>query len=183
MIIFLTEELSIKPVLQRVMTVLSPEGIEGVDWIVISYRGKADLRSNIKQKMQSWDYGSPHFVILRGTDGGDCRAIKQDLLDIAAQTGKPHHVRIVCQELEAWFIGDLSAVEFAFPESHASAYTAKARFRNPDSVEAASRWIEGITGSAAKVSRANQIAPHMDIESNCSRSFQVLISTIRAQLN
>jgi hypothetical protein len=183
MIIFLTEEPSIKPVLQRVMFVLSPEGIEGMDWIVISHQGKADLRSKLRQKMQSWHYGSPHFVILRDNDGGDCQANKQDLLDLAAQTGKPHHVRIVCQELEAWFIGDLAAVELAFPESRATQYEHAARFRSPDKVQGASNLIEEITGSAAKVGRANQIAPHMELKGNRSPSFQVLISTIQAQLN
>lgn len=167
-----------EPVLRKMLSDRWPGSIEGSDWIIITHSGKADLQTNLIRKMRSWSFNDPYFIILRDNDGGDCRAIKHDLLNRAEQAGKPHSVRIVCQELEAWFLGDLAAVGAAFPGSKATQRQTKSNARNPDVFPNASQLIEQLTGSAAKVGRAQIIAQHLNISANRSPSFRLLVSTI-----
>lgn len=179
MIVFLTEEASMTPVLKKVMQVIRPESIEGLDWIIISHRGKADLAQSLVRKMREWNYRNPHFLILHDNDRGDCYQLKEKLLQLASQANKPYHVRIVCQELEAWFIGDLHAVERAFPSSSATNQAGREPFRNPDFVTQPSEVITKFTGTTAKVGRAEKISNFLNLETNRSPSFQLLISTIK----
>lgn len=180
MIVFLTEEQSMTSVIKKVMAELCPNASEGFHWQIISHQGKADLESNLVKKMTSWSYNSPHFIILRDNDGGNCRTLKKRISGRASTTGKPHHVRLVCQELEAWFIGDLPAVEQAYPNSNARSYATRTPYRTPDSPTNASQLIEQITGTRAKVGRAEKIAPHLDLSNNRSHSFNILLSTLKA---
>lgn len=174
MIVFLTEESSVEPVLRKLTHELAPTAIEGVDWQVISFQGKADLKKHFTKKMQGWSYGNPHFIILRDNDGSDCIKLKQNLTDQASVTGKPFNIRIVCQELEAWFIGDFNAVEQAYPSSKASNLREKSKYKNPDLVNNASEELKKIVGVNAKVGRAEKIAPFLNIQNNTSHSFNVL---------
>ena len=180
MLVFLTEESSMSPVLRRVMVELWPDAHEGLDWQIIAHQGKADLEANLERKMRAWNYNTPHFIILRDNDGGDCRALKARLLQRASTSGKPHHVRIVCQELEAWFLGDLAAIEAAYPASLATAQQNRGPFRAPDNPPNAAQLTTQRTGTAAKVGRAALIAPHLDLDANASPSFNLLLSTLRA---
>lgn len=166
------------PVLRRLLQDHWPEATEGLHRQIIAHQGKADLESNMARKMGSWNYNSPHFIILRDNDGGDCKALKARLLGLAAPTGKPHHVRIVCQELEAWFLGDLAAVEAAYPESNATSFQHRNPYRSPDHPNNASQLIEDLTKTRGKVTRAEQISLHLDITANRSSSFQVLVRTL-----
>ena len=178
MLVFLTEEQSMTPVLRKLLAGLWPSALEGLHWHIIHHQGKADLESNLVDKMRSWNYNSPHFIILRDNDGGDCQALKNRLLDLATSTSKPHHIRIVCQELEAWFLGDLEAVEAAFPKSDATSYQNRNPYRFPDKPTHPSQLIAELTGTSAKVGRAEEIAPHLNSETNRSPSFQVLRRTL-----
>ena len=179
MLVFLTEEASISPVIRKLIHDLWPAAIEGLNWQIVAHQGKADLEANMVKKMKSWNYNSPHFIILRDNDGGDCRVLKQRLLTLVCGTGKPSHIRIVCQELEAWFLGDLAAVEAAYPLSRASAQQNRNPYRTPDVPTNASQLLDVLTGSTAKVGRSEQIAPHLDIHSNLSASFQMLVNLLR----
>ena len=58
-----------------------PNRIEGVDWHVITFEGKADLEKNAVSKMRAWSYNDPHFIYLRDSDGADCRALKSRLVE------------------------------------------------------------------------------------------------------
>jgi hypothetical protein len=80
------------------------DAIEGIDWLIISFQGKADLEKQFPHRIKSWNYNSPHFIILRDNDGGDCLVLKEKLSARARETGKPFSIRIVCQGLESWFI-------------------------------------------------------------------------------
>lgn len=87
MIVFLAEEESMKVTLERLIARCWPSKVQGVDWIALSFQGKNDLEKNIAPKMKSWNYGTPHFVILRDQDGSDCKFLKTKLCEIAAKGG------------------------------------------------------------------------------------------------
>jgi Domain of unknown function (DUF4276) len=180
MIIILTEERSMEETIRSLVNRHRPNFAEGLDWFVFSYNGKSDLERNIVTRMRHWNYGEPQFLILRDADGGDCQRIKQDLSALADPCGKPYKIRIVCQELESWFLGDSVAVRSAYPRSRFS--NEAAAYRNPDQLGNAAEELARLTGDRTKVGRARLIAPHLSPDRNCSRSFQVFFETLTAGL-
>lgn len=180
MIVILSEERSMRDTLVPLITRLHPNLVEGIHWQIIHFQGKADLEKNFPRKMAAWSHLSPHFLILRDNDGGDCQSLKTRLSERAATTGKPFHIRIVCQELESWLLGDLNAVETAFPGSRASSFSGKAKFRDPDKLTNASDELARLTSVSGKTSRAHAIAKHLQPEFNRSKSFQVFLSTFNS---
>ena len=177
MIVILTEEASMQACLEIVIPQLWPDSVLGVDWIVLSFHGKSDLKKSIPKKMRRWNYRNPHFVILGDNDGRDCRALKQELCDIANKGRKPFHVRIVCQELESWLLGDLAAIKQAY--SKAAIPKNKAKFRKPDKLGNASQELDRLIQAHAKTGRARKIAKHLDFGGNGSGSFQLFVQTMQ----
>ena len=175
MIVLLTEEPSMKECLETIIPKLWPSSMRGTDWLVLSFQGKNDLERSIPQKMKTWNYGNPHFIILRDNDGGDCSVLKQKLCDIANQFPKPFHVRIVCQELESWLLGDLEAIRRAYPKA---TVREKAKFRKPDKLTNASQELGRLINVHAKIDRAKNISQSFDFTKNKSESFHVFINTL-----
>ena len=149
---------------------------EGADWLVLSFQGKSDLKRSIPKKMKGWNYGNPHFIILQDNDGGDCIATKQELCNIADSCEKSFHVRIVCQELESWLLGDLEAIRRAYPQAKVQA---RAKFRKPDKLRNASQELGRLINVQAKVQRAKIISQQLDLTKNKSESFNVFIKTLQ----
>lgn len=177
MIVILTEEASMQACLEIVIPKLWTDSVLGVDWIVLSFQGKSDLKKSIPKKMRGWNYRNPHFVILGDNDGRDCRALKQELCDKANEGRKPFHVRIVCQELESWLLGDLAAIKQAYPK--AAIPKNKAKFRKPDKLGNASQELDRMIQARAKTGRAKKIAKHLDFGGNGSVSFQFFVQTMQ----
>jgi hypothetical protein len=180
MIVFLTEEPSMRLTVEALLAGRFPAKIRAVDWMVIEYEGKSDLENNIARKLRSWTYGNPHFVILRDADGQDCIALKRRIEAIAVGSGGRFTVRIVCQELEAWFLGDSEAVSEAYPGTRFS--SAGAKFREPDRLNNASQVLHELTSDRSKPRRAARIAPHLEPGRNRSHSFQVFFRTLQQHL-
>ena len=176
MIVLLTEEKSIAECLKIIIPQLWPGSTEGVDWSVLSFQGKSDLKKSIPKKMRGWNYGNPHFVILQDNDGGDCIAVKRELYNISYQHSEFFHVRIVCQELESWLLGDLEAIRQACPQKKIQN---RAKFRNPDNLGNASQELERLINTKAKIQRATKISQHFDLTKNKSKSFNVFIRTLK----
>ncbi len=166
--------------LQGLLGTQFPELIEGLHWFVIDFNGKSDLEKNFPDRMRKWNYGNPLFVILRDNDGSDCGILKRRLEKLALASGKPFKVRVVCQELESWFLGDNQAVMAAYPECHFSNATAK--YRSPDKMTNASQDLATLTGEVSKVAKAELIAPNLEPARNVSRSFQVFFQTLQQHL-
>jgi len=175
MIVVLTEEQSMRVALRTLFEAQWPERLHGVDWHIISFQGKADLERRMAEKMRAWNYADPHFVILRDNDGGDCRALKQKIRADVENGGKPHHIRIVCQELESWFIGDLAAVAAAYPNRSVRAGAGK--YRDPDRLNNAAQELADLVGERGKVGRAERIAQHLQPGRNRSTSFRIAYRT------
>jgi hypothetical protein len=180
MIVIFTEEKSMKATLEELIGRFFPHSKEGTNWFCIPFNGKSDLETNFPLKMKRWP-GRPFFIILRDNDSGDCQKRKSHLTQLALPTQKNFKVRIVCQELESWFLGDAQAVKAAYPQSEN--FAEKAKYRNPDNPRIKpSEELANITGNSLKVSRASSIARHMDPETNTSASFRVFFKTLRAHL-
>jgi hypothetical protein len=176
MVVFMTEEMSMAVTLRGLLGRLYPELQEGEGFFIQSFNGKSDLEKNIPRRMRNWNYGEPTFVILRDADGGDCLTTKKHLVQLAKTSGKPFKIRIVCQQLESWFLGDGEAVQAAFPRTKISNETRK--YREPDRLTNASDELGRVTGDFSKVARARLIVPHLIEGRNRSGSFRVFYRTL-----
>ena len=110
-IIFLLEERSMQGMLEVLLPKIIPEEII---FKCIPHEGKSDLEKSIPRKLKAWNTKKTKFVILRDQDSGDCYKTKQGILALCKKANKSDVlVRIVCHEMESWFLGDLNAVERA----------------------------------------------------------------------
>ena len=131
-------------------------------------------------------------VVVVDLDDKDCLVFKQELLDILNDCNpQPTTLfRIAIEEGEAWLLGDRNAVKAAYPHAKEQVLNAYEQDsicgtweKLADAVyPGGSQKLKQLgwphTGQA-KYKWANNIAPHLDVESNQSRSFQVFRNGIR----
>jgi hypothetical protein len=174
-LVILTEEPSMKTTLEHVLCKL---GIDLSGVRILAHQGKSDLEKSIPLKLKAWLDPEARFLILRDNDRGDCRLRKSNLLDIVAKTGRADKtlVRIVCQELEAWFLGDPLALE-------AAGYLKPGRRpafckRDPDTIDYPVEELKKLRAGYGKGTGAAAISPHLDLATNASASFRATVAAI-----
>lgn len=189
---FLIEESSAEIVLNEIIPrIIGDE----TTFKIHDFRGKSNLIKNLPNRMKGYGNIIKHqeglrIVILIDKDKQNCQELKQILEEIAAQAGlttpstsKSFKVlnRIVVEELEAWFFGDVKALREAYPKVPESLANRRS-YRIPDEIKGGT-WeaLERILSSAGyyekgfmpKTEVARNIAPFMEPEINSSKSFQV----------
>jgi hypothetical protein len=176
-LVFMLEEPSAKSVLDIILPMLLPPE---VTFQTIPHRGKDDLRRSLPRKLRSWLAPDTHFVVLHDQDSNSCETLKEDLQTICQQTGRYDViVRIACRELEAWYFGDLEAVERAFPGNRLQQLAEKREYRDPDNIVKPSSALERLVPGFQKGFASKTIPHHMHMERNRSRSFQVFVEAVR----
>jgi hypothetical protein len=176
-LVFLLEEPSMRELLKILLPKLLPETVE---FQLIAHKGKQHLEKAIPYKLRRWQAPHIHFVIVRDKNSDDCIILKQRLKQLCQQAGQPNAlIRIVCHELESWFLGDLAAVEKAFNLKGLAKQQNKKKYRDPDQLANASEELQKLVKNYKKVSGACAIAPHIDLANNRSHSFQVFISGVQ----
>ncbi len=124
-IVFLLEESSMKEFLDVFLPRLLPPGIE---FKTIPHEGKQDLEKSIPRKLRAWRETGVRFIIVRNLDGANYLRVKEELCRICMKAGRRDSlVRIACNELESWFLGDLTAVALAFNKPSISPVTKKSK--------------------------------------------------------
>ena len=135
---------------------------------------------------------SSAVVVVVDADDKDCIAFKQELLGVLnACNPRPNTLfRIAVEEGEAWLLGDRAAVKSAYPNAKDAVLNGYVQ----DSVcgtwevladavhSGGSQLLKKLGYPAAGVAKcdwAGEIAPHMDIDSNGSMSFQVFRDGVR----
>ena len=81
--------------------------------------------------------------------------------------------------MEAWYCGDLDAVEKAFPLFKAKQYENKRKFKNPDAINQPGDQLKRIVSGFSKGIAAREVPRHMNIDNNASTSFNHLISGLQ----
>lgn len=176
-LVILTEEPSMKATLEHLLPKL---GIDLSDVTIVAHQGKSDLEASIPKKLRAWQTPGARFLILRDNDRGDCTARKAHIHGLIAPTGKAAQckIRIVCQELEAWFLADVPAlVKAGYVESGKSPSYTKG---DPDLIDYPVHMMEKLRSGYGKISGAHAIAPHLDPENVRSASFRNTVQAIRA---
>ena len=177
-IIFMTEEESMGKTLRELLPRLFPDFREYEHWVIIDHNGKSDLEGSYPKKIYAWREPGVRFIILRDNDGSDCRRLKKKLIAKVPRNPPPYLVRIVCQELESWFLGDLGAVAAAYPPAAKHTSFKKLSKTNPDTLTNAAELLTKLTGTGAKRARAVEIARKMRRARNRSQSFNVFINGV-----
>lgn len=188
---FLVEDLST----QEACTILLPSLLpSGTEYEIRSFRGKQDLLAKLPDRLkgyQSWIPQDWRIVVLIDRDNENCQDLKSKLEDISQQAGfitktacvegQTFQVlnRIMIEELEAWFFGDVEAICHAYA-GVSSSLAQKAKYRDPDAIyggtwESLQRELQRVgyfKGGLDKVKAAREIAQFMNPEVNRSPSFQ-----------
>jgi hypothetical protein len=175
-LIFLVEEDSMKVLLDGLL----PRLIPGLAFLCVPHDGKQDLEKSIPRKLKAWREPGVCFVVVRDNDGGDCLALKGRLVTLCQAGGRPDTlVRVVCQELEAWYLGDPAALATAFEDDRLPEIGSKARYRQPDDVAQPGKALQQLVPSFQKVGGARAMALHLSAEANASRSFHAFVTGVR----
>jgi hypothetical protein len=145
------------------------------------FEGRQDLEKQMPNKLRGYLNPRARFIVMRDQDQADCRKVKRSLAALCTRAGRPQTtVRIACRELEAFYLGDLHAVEKGLNISGLAGKQNKARFREPDRLVHPSYELQKLTGNRyQKVAGSRAIAPHLNLQAPRSRSFHHLIRAIR----
>ncbi|MEW5722966.1 MAG: DUF4276 family protein [Thermodesulfobacteriota bacterium] len=191
-----------EPSVEEALKILIPKitGAE-VSFSIHAHQGKPDLLAKLGSKLNAYKKWLPadhKILVLVDLDREDCRELKGRLEEAAARAGFVTKTasggrsvfqvlnRIAIEELEAWFFGDVSAINQAYPRARPQ-LGLTAKYRDPDAIkggtwEALERELQRAghhRGRLAKITAARDIAGRMDPDSNRSRSFQVFRDGLR----
>lgn len=171
-LLFLLEEESCKECLNNILPRILPPHIE---FICVAHTGKSDLQRSIPIKLKGWNEPNAKFIIVHDQDNHNCIDLKNKLKDLCLVSQKEVLIRIVCTELESWYLGDLEALEQAYGGNICTDKNIH-KFRNPDSIINSKEKLKEVTQNKYQpVSGSRQISTYMDIRKNKSSSFQIFV--------
>ncbi len=176
----LTEEPSMQAVLENILPkIVSSNWALGHNYFIRAHEGKSDLQKSIPRKIKVFShYHEPAgIIIIHDQDANDCKVLKRKLSDMCVQNGDcPVLVRIACRELEAWFLGDMQAIQTAYPRFKMEKFVRKDKFRNPDNLNAAEE-LKNILPEFQKIASAKAISKYLSLQTddNKSESFRQFI--------
>ena len=178
------EEPSIALVLNKIL----PKVIPGnTNFRVYAHQGKQDLERALKTTAPSISKTpGARIIISRDQDAEDCVAVKEKLHELVVNKIRcPFKIRIVCKELESWFLGDLNAVESAYPRFRSELILNRAELLNVDLITKPSSKLLAIIPNyqkreyLPKIETAERIAPFLDVDNNKSTSFNNMLKAIK----
>ncbi|MEG4852537.1 DUF4276 family protein [Microcoleus sp. B5-D4] len=196
------EEASLESALTQLLPKILPST---VTYKIHAFRGKTDLLAKLPNRLKGYQAWLPpdwKIVILIDEDREDCLKLKQQLEIMAISSGlitksscqkdKSFQVlnRIVVEELEAWFFGDVEAIRQAYPKVSPNLANQK-KYREPDAIkggtwEALERVLRNAgyhQGGLEKYKASSEISKYMNPESNLSKSFKVFYQGLLEIIN
>ena len=190
---FLVEEVSTEIALKEIV----PKIIGNVHTFKIhNFQNKDRLLKRLPERMKAYAnfiHDDWRIVVLVDEDRSDCQELKKKLCHASSiVTQKKGNIvlhRIVVEELESWFIGDVAAIRAEYEKIPVS-LSQQAKFRNPDAIKGGT-WEEldkilkkyGYETGLQKMDFAQKVSPHMDVENSQSRSFQVFRDGLRRMIS
>lgn len=87
-------------------------------------------------------------------------------------------IRVACQELEAWYLGEPDALAEAVGKESLREIGSRARFRRPDAVPYPAAEFAKLIPQYQKISGSRALADHLTRERNCSPSFQAMMNGV-----
>lgn len=162
-----------------------------MDFQIYSHQGKQDLEKALRTTLPAISkIPGSKILVTRDQDSSDCKVLKQHLLQIIdSNCHCDFLVRIVCRELESWYLGDMQAIEKAYPRFKSKQYRNKAEYKNVDKLHSPNRELLKIIPEYSKITylpkleTAENISPFLNLETNRSESFNQTISAILKLVN
>lgn len=121
------------------------------------------------------------FLVTRDNDGADCIALKARLIELIPLPFRQRvRVRLVMQELESWYLGDLSSVAAAglVDPGKAEKLDRKRIYRDPDLLNNAAQQFMKVAGKRGKIEAAKKIGAVLRLQNNRSASFNHFLSSL-----
>ena len=181
----LTEEPSIKNIFEVVLPQVLPQNMA---FRILIHQGKKDLEKTLAEKITSLSkIKGAKILITIDQDTNDCKQLKQKLTGLIGKNCScDYKIRIVCKELESWLLGDLSAIEKAFPRFRSMSFLKKTQMRDVDKIKGKpSDFLLSIIPDykdrkkLPKLEFSKKIAPFLDIANNSSVSFNHTMDAIK----
>lgn len=179
-VVFLLEEPSMKVFLAECLPRWVPGWREGEHFLLIKHEGKSDLDRSIPIKLKAWREPGVRFVILRDNDGATCTEVKGRLLDLCADSGRAAKVRLVCQELEGWYLADEMALREAYPAHEKAIRRLSKRFSDPDRCQKPSVELARAVPEFQKQDAARRLGLRLAPDRSRSSSCRVFSRTVAA---
>ena len=198
---FLLEEYSAEVALKHILPKIFSDN---VSYALHAHQGRDDLLKKLPNRLKAyrrWLTDDYKIIVLIDEDRKDCHELKTYLEKAAHDVGfvtkssaVPNEVfqvvnRIAIEELEAWFFGDVEALNTAYPKISRILHT-KAKYHNPDAITGGtSEALEYLLKQKKYYKRearvhkpevAQNIAQHMEPSRNRSKSFQVFVEGLKA---
>lgn len=179
-IVFLLEEPSMKILLEGLLPRLFPGMCAGRHFLCLPHEGRSDLDVSIPRKLRNWQVPDDRFVILRDNDNACCVDLKARFVRMCLDNGRPDTlVRLVCQELESWYLGDLQALAEAFADPRLASPGNRKRYLEPDAWQKPAAELARLIHTFQKGGAARTMAQTLSPEANRSPSFQTFIAGLR----
>ena len=145
---------------------------------VLKHRGAGDLERSLKRKLAADPLPYGRYLILRDADNLDCQELKKKLSTmIPASKRSRTRVRLVCQELEAWYLAQSNllvregVLKTPIPK--------RALQGGVDAVRDPKRLFQRHAHQKGQIAHAQRIGPLLNLESRASPSFAHFISALR----
>ncbi len=178
-IVFFLEERSAKALLDNLLPRLFPP--DAFSCQCIPFEGKSNLQKQLPKKLRGWLMPDTLFVVLHDQDSMDCATLKTRLARLCEEANKPETlVRIVCRELESWYLADLHAVEKGLEVDGLSKHQNASLYRAPDKQQHPAKMLQHLTrGKYQKMAGSRAMGPHLDLNNTRSASFRNFITGVR----
>lgn len=194
-IVLLVEERSMEITMDEIL----PKVLPGTPHQIVTFRGKPDLLRKLPSRLAGLRYEVRHgtrVAIVVDREAEDCQVLVRRLRDVVTGAGLAVDrsgplrgdvlCRVACEELEAWFLGDVDALRAAYPRVPVG-LAEQAPFRNPDAVTGgtAERLHEVLRAAGSRHERlpktqvAAAVSREMNPDRNRSNSFQVTVAGLR----
>jgi len=174
--VFMVEERSMEVFLSAFLD--HNGGITRPNRKIIPHSGKSDLKRSIPAKLRALNDPDTLFVILIDQDSNDCMELKKEMAAICDRVpNAKYKIRVVCHELESWYLGDAAAIDAAF-NTKLTTHAKNRFFRAPDDVPNPKQVLRRYIKNEGQIYIANKMGVSMTRTScvnNRSRSFKVFM--------
>ena len=179
-IVFVVEEYSKQEFLSGLLPRL---GIpDGVNVYFAVAEGHVNIRNVIRKATRSWRVPNTRFIVLCDQDSADCIQRKQELgTPVPASRIPDVTIRIVCTELEGWYLTDRDALASALPNVGRLGRWPRELLGPPDDIRMPALRLARLA-AFRKRDLAREMGRRISLEPGASHSFNLFIRTLRRLL-
>lgn len=179
-VVFVVEEASKEEFLRELLDRWNvPVDVEVIYFVA---EGHSSLRGLIATKLRNWRKPDTTFMILCDQDSADCVERKRALTQqVPAYHQHNVFVRIVCTELEGWYLTDQTALAAALPGFSKHIAQHPEFDKQPDRLDHPARRIDACA-TFRKRDLAREMGRRISLEPGASHSFNLFVRTLRGVL-